>query len=71
MPNANEQHLRSCLHLADQMLSLAEKADADRTDDSCGILWGILRDMAYRLRREVEKQLRMTNSRRAGAAPYS
>jgi hypothetical protein len=51
MSNVNEQHLRSCLRLADQMLSLAEQADADRTDDSCGILWGILRDMAYHLRR--------------------
>ena len=60
MSNANEQHLRACLGLADEMLALAERADAERTDDECGILWGILRDMAYRLRREAEKQLRAT-----------
>jgi hypothetical protein len=51
MPKSNEQHLRACLSLADDMLSLAEEADRERTDDACALLWGLLRDMAYRLRR--------------------
>lgn len=42
--------------LTKEMLALADEGDRDRIDDSCGILYGILRDTAYRLRSLAEKE---------------
>ena len=52
---ANE-NLRRVLRLTREMLALADEGDRDRTDDSCGILFGILRDMAYRLRKLSQEE---------------
>ena len=38
------------------MLALADEGDQSRNDPSCGILYGILRDMAYRLRQLTEQE---------------
>ena len=50
---ANE-NLRRLIRLTREMLALADEGDRDRLDDSCGILYGVLRDMAYRLRKTAE-----------------
>lgn len=52
---ANENLLRT-IRLTKEMLALADEGDRDRLDDSCGILYGILRDMAYRIRKQVEDE---------------
>lgn len=49
MKQANQNLLRT-LRLTQEMLALADEGDRDRTDDSCGILYGVLRDAAYRIR---------------------
>ena len=51
----NENLLRVS-RLTKEMLALADEGDRDRNDDSCGILYGILRDMAYRLRSLAEDE---------------
>lgn len=43
------ENLRRTIRLTREMLTLADDGDRDRNDDSCGILYGILRDTAYRL----------------------
>ena len=37
---------------------LADKGDIDREDTGCGILYGVLRDSAYKLKKlaEIEKK---------------
>ena len=52
---ANE-NLRRTIRLTHEMLALADEGDRDRTDASCGILYGILRDMAYRLRKLAQTE---------------
>jgi hypothetical protein len=52
---ANE-NLRRTIRLTRDMLALAYEGDRDRLDDSCGILYGLLRDMAYRLRKTAEEE---------------
>ena len=58
-------HLKSCnenikktLKIADEMIELSQAGDADREDVGCGILYGILRDSAYKIKKtaEAEKQ---------------
>ncbi len=50
------ENLRRALQITREMLALADEGDRDRNDDSCGILYGVMRDMAYRLRRLAEEE---------------
>ena len=51
----NENLLRT-IRLTREMLALADEGDRDRNDDSCGIVYGVLRDTAYRLRKLAEQE---------------
>jgi len=44
------------LQLVKHMLELADKGDAEREDVGCGIMYGILRDSAYKLQKIAEKE---------------
>ena len=50
------ENLRKTLRLTKEMLALADEGDRDRNDPSCGIIYGIMRDMAYKLRRMAESE---------------
>ena len=51
-------HIERTLALVEEMIQLADQGDADREDNGCGILYGVLRDSAYKLKQlaEDEKQ---------------
>jgi hypothetical protein len=49
-------NLRRVIRMSREMLALADEGDRDRVDDSCGILFGVLRDMAYKLRGLAEQE---------------
>tara|TARA_B100000609_G_C17116872_1_gene382774 strand:- start:248 stop:430 length:183 start_codon:yes stop_codon:yes gene_type:complete len=38
------------------MIILADEGDANRKDASCGVLYGMLRDSAYKLKSLAEKE---------------
>jgi len=59
MGSPNNENLRRTLRLTREMLALADEGDRDRNDDSCGIVYGVLRDAAYRLRALAEKECGM------------
>ncbi|MDP8207760.1 MAG: hypothetical protein P9L92_13920 [Candidatus Electryonea clarkiae] len=44
------------LRITREMMLLADQGDHDRNDPSCGVLYGNLRDSAYKLRRLAEKE---------------
>ena len=48
--------LRRTRLLADEMLRVADEGDRYREDESCGILYGVLRDAAYRIRALAERE---------------
>ena len=50
--------IQETLSLTDMMLSLSDRGDLLREDDGCGILYGVLRDAAYKIRKmaELEKE---------------
>jgi hypothetical protein len=52
------QNLKQVVRLCYQMLELAQKGDKCRQDDGCGIVFGSLRDNAYKIRRLAEKELK-------------
>jgi rubrerythrin len=53
-----DQNIQETLLLADRMIDLANRGDQDREDAGCGIMYGILRDSAYKLKKvaEIEKK---------------
>ena len=56
MTHENNETLRQVKRLSYEMLALADEGDQYRNDPSCGILYGILRDMAYRLRQLADEE---------------
>ena len=62
-PNGDNVSVKPCDHnikktllLAEQMIELANIGDADREDVGCGILYGILRDAAYKIKKLAEDE---------------
>jgi hypothetical protein len=56
MSRVCNQNVRRVLELTEQMLTLAEDGDRDRDNGACGIMFGILRDSAYKLRRLAQQE---------------
>jgi hypothetical protein len=55
------ENIKKTLALAEEMIGLSEAGDADREDVGCGILYGILRDSGYKIKKtaEAEKEVHM------------
>ena len=49
-------HIINTLKLVDEMIYLADQGDADREDNGCGILYGVLRDSAFKLKKLAEEE---------------
>lgn len=39
-----------------ELLFLADKGDMQRDDDGCGVLYGIVRDAAYKMKAQAERE---------------
>jgi len=51
-----DESIRKTLILVNEMLDLAEEGDANREDTNCGVLFGVLRDSAYKIRQMAEAE---------------
>ena len=49
-------HIVKTLKLVDEMINLADLGDAAREDNGCGILYGVLRDSAFKLQKLAEEE---------------
>jgi hypothetical protein len=56
MPSLADQCLNRTLQLAERMLRLADRGDAVRDDPGCGVVYGVLRDSAYKLKQLAEAE---------------
>ena len=48
--------IKETLFLTESMLALSDKGDLLREDDGCGILYGVLRDSAYKIKKLAEAE---------------
>ncbi|MBW2431033.1 MAG: hypothetical protein JRF56_18920 [Deltaproteobacteria bacterium] len=48
-------HIVKTLKLVDEMIYLADRGDLDREDNGCGILYGVLRDSAFKSKKLAEE----------------
>jgi len=51
-----DRNIKRTLQLTDIMIELAEIGNAEREDTGCGILYGVLLDSAYKLKRLAEEE---------------
>ena len=51
------QNIVRAMELSDQLMRLAEDGDGFREDESCGVLFGVVRDCAYRIRSLADKEM--------------
>mgnify|MGYP005841507727 CR=1 FL=1 len=49
-------HIMRTLQLVEEMIALADRGDIDREDNGCGILFGVLRDSAFKLQKLAETE---------------
>lgn len=55
MKSCNENILKT-LELAERMKEVADAGDGAREDVGCGILYGVLRDSAYKIKKLAEEE---------------
>ena len=53
----NDEMIRKTIELADRMSEIADQGDAVREDAGCGVLYGVVRDSAYKIRKLAEEEL--------------
>ncbi len=49
-------NIRKTLNLVDEMIKVADEGDIEREDNGCGILYGVLRDSAYKVKKLAEQE---------------
>ncbi len=64
MDSPCNENLNRLLELTETMMELADQGDIDRTDASCGAVFGQLRDSAYKLRALAQAELARHQSKR-------
>lgn len=51
-----DKNIKRTIRLIREMIQLADQGDADREDTGCGVLYGMLRDSAYKLLQLAEDE---------------
>ena len=51
-----DRNIVKTLQLISEMIELANTGDIEREDTGCGVLYGVLRDSAYKLKKMAEKE---------------
>ena len=49
-------NIKKTLNLVDEMIKIADMGDIEREDNGCGILYGVLRDSAYKVKKLAERE---------------
>ena len=63
MANPETELIHQALRLARELIILADEGDANSADDGCHVLYGVVRDCAYKIRAEAERELGVHKSR--------
>lgn len=61
-----DEILLKTIEISSHMLRLADEGDTHREDNGCGVLYGLLRDSAYKIKRLAESE-KDAHIRKAGA----
>lgn len=56
MDDQGSHRIIEALRLARQMIILADEGDGEAVDDGCRLLFGTIRDCAYQIRAQAERE---------------
>ncbi len=51
-----DESIQKVIELADEMLIISDEGDAVREDTNCGVLYGVVRDSAFRIKKMAETE---------------
>jgi hypothetical protein len=51
-----DRNILEALELVRLMIQLANKGDAEREDDGCGVLYGVILDSAFKIKKLAESE---------------
>lgn len=55
MRPCNENIVKT-LELVEKMLSIADRGDHEREDSGCGVMFGVIRDSAWKIKKLAEEE---------------
>ncbi|MDA0989347.1 MAG: hypothetical protein O3A51_01170 [Verrucomicrobia bacterium] len=53
----NSKYIRKAMHVARQLNVLADECESEAIDDGCAVLVGVVRDCAYKIRAQAEREM--------------
>ena len=56
MSRTCNDNIRRALEMSKGLMILADNGELAMEDDGCGVLYGVVRDCAYRIRAEAERE---------------
>ena len=56
MTHECNENIRKALRMATDLMILADSGEMAMEDDGCGVLYGVVRDCAYKIRAEAERE---------------
>jgi hypothetical protein len=59
----SEESIFEVLRLAKDLMALADRGEIDAEDDSCRILFAVVRDCAYKIHAEAERERQVHRDR--------
>lgn len=65
------RNLESVIALCGEMLELADLGDYNRLDDLCGVVYGTMRDSAYKIQKLAKDELARHEGRKVQKRPSS
>ena len=51
-----DESIKETLELTEKMLEIADRGDAVREDNGCGVLYGVVRDSAFKIKKLAEEE---------------
>ena len=56
MKQSCNEHIKESLELVRSLIILADEGERDSRDDGCRLLYGVIRDCAYKIKNEAERE---------------
>ena len=67
MSDRDMDSILEVLRLTQELLALADRADTEEEDDSCRILFGVVRDCAFKIHSEAEREVQRHSAKKLQA----
>jgi hypothetical protein len=71
MTHECNENIRKALSMATDLMILADNGEMAMEDDGCGVLYGVVRDCAYKIRAEADREREAHKGKGIWDTPYA